>query len=322
MQERLMSRRTLYYGSSIIHWECRSWESDPHKPEDDLATEPMSSTTYKQCFETLRRPLRPTVAVEDLAKFNWAWNKFLVHYTRGNLTKDEDRLIASAGMVEIVERSTGMTNISGLWKELLPEELLWQRVFEKLEDVETSQPQQQIAPSWSWASRNGPIGIPHRYRRYNLLKYFTQFVDYKSMSSTPTDQRCSQHSRGQIVVKGPIIEIIFPHIRRWCLERGHEPESKFYPEDPPRLHPHLVLDNGHCVEFYPDEPQLLDTLKSASLFCLLVARYQAPGEVGLVLAQILGSKSFRRVGYFIDYGIVEDSSSSIASAAVWEIVIE
>jgi len=46
-------------------------------------------------------------------------------YLNTKLTYADDKIFAIAGIVDIVRKSTGMTNISGMWLEVLQTQLTW-----------------------------------------------------------------------------------------------------------------------------------------------------------------------------------------------------
>jgi hypothetical protein len=78
-------------------------------------------------------------------------------YSPCGLTKATDKLVAVAGIVNLVELRTGLHNVAGLWREYIFPELLWHV------DKPTRRPTGAYqAPTWSWASLNSQVipGIP------------------------------------------------------------------------------------------------------------------------------------------------------------------
>jgi hypothetical protein len=73
-------------------------------------------------------------------------------YSRRELTVETDKLPAIAGLAGTFQEATDGTYLAGLWKEDLINGLLW------IADGRDSTPiSTYTAPSWSWASINGPI---------------------------------------------------------------------------------------------------------------------------------------------------------------------
>jgi hypothetical protein len=76
-------------------------------------------------------------------------------YSRRAITHKKDRLIALSGLAKIIQKSTKMKYIAGLWKNTLALDLLWTP-----SKTPSSRPQEYIAPSWSWAAiDNGVVSL-------------------------------------------------------------------------------------------------------------------------------------------------------------------
>lgn len=83
------------------------------------------------------------------------WLKLVEMYSRCDLTKDTDKLIAIAGMARKLHSNTGVAWCAGIWEDYVCEGLLWLRTIDDLHP--SSQPR---APSWSWASWDGNVQFP------------------------------------------------------------------------------------------------------------------------------------------------------------------
>lgn len=123
-QERVLSPRTLHFGTSESGWECHSL---------------MSCECSFLCRADNARWW------QNLSKKgvrSWEWMKIVDEYTELELTVQEDRLIALAGLVKIREAHGEF--IAGMWIENIENELLW-RATDPGHRLD-------IAPTWSWAS--------------------------------------------------------------------------------------------------------------------------------------------------------------------------
>lgn len=80
------------------------------------------------------------------------WRNLIQGYSSCALTKPEDRLPAFAGIAKLFQEITGDEYLAGLWRSRFLDGLDW-RVREPQSDTTRS----YRAPSWSWASVNGPI---------------------------------------------------------------------------------------------------------------------------------------------------------------------
>jgi hypothetical protein len=162
LQERLLSPRILYYSNKEMLWECLECTAR----ESTLRITPFHLVPYSrytyECLDVKKRllldpgpqPSLPLLPHKD-------WHIIVVEYTRCRLTKDTDKLPALSGIAAIFQRNTGFTYLAGLWKEDITSGLLWY-VAPTSEDGSNEKQSfsQYIAPSWSWASSNSPVGHP------------------------------------------------------------------------------------------------------------------------------------------------------------------
>lgn len=79
------------------------------------------------------------------------WYDVVCQYSGLDLTFDEDVLAAIDGVSSTFRDATSLQYAAGLWQEHLPYGLLW--YCENARLVGRS----PVAPSWSWASRRGPV---------------------------------------------------------------------------------------------------------------------------------------------------------------------
>lgn len=81
------------------------------------------------------------------------WRNIVKAYTRCNLSYTSDKLVAIAGMAQVISRVTKCQYQVGLWRKDLEHQLLWK--------VELSSPavarDGTRGPSWSWASVDGGV---------------------------------------------------------------------------------------------------------------------------------------------------------------------
>ncbi|KAH8702932.1 heterokaryon incompatibility protein-domain-containing protein [Phaeosphaeriaceae sp. PMI808] len=64
----------------------------------------------------------------------------------------EDKIIAIYGVAKFIAQRTKLTFVAGMWKEMVPFDLLW-----KLDKPLVSRPPDRRIPSWSWASVDGKV---------------------------------------------------------------------------------------------------------------------------------------------------------------------
>jgi hypothetical protein len=146
LQERVMSRRALSFTKTEIFWQCSTMQRCETFP---YPTSFMDMDNMHLHFQGNRFS----------SSFEGAWSTIIGRYTRRNLSNSRDKLVALAGLAQMIQRryqQEGNTYIIGLWRQSLEGQLFWH-----LEEPEgkppgsASRPSPYRAPTWSWASIEG-----------------------------------------------------------------------------------------------------------------------------------------------------------------------
>ncbi|KAH7009204.1 heterokaryon incompatibility protein-domain-containing protein [Microdochium trichocladiopsis] len=142
LQEQLLSRRVLYFTPTELRFECRTRET--------------CECRLGSCTEgnQIGPPTQPR-------RYSPSWHRLVEEYTGRLLTFQSDKLIAISGIARKLEDNADRRNIqighyvAGLWRLTFFLDLLWKA------DTKTSSMTQHSntyrAPSWSWASMDGPV---------------------------------------------------------------------------------------------------------------------------------------------------------------------
>ena len=124
----------------------------------DMATRLKSRTMWAPFMLPIRlltvfqRPIARVLRL-DLRSFDSLDPQTLLRdYSRRRLTYSADRLKAFQGLGTLIAQRTRQDFIFGVWDKLFAMSLFWHNLDEESECRETG-----VAPSWSWASRLGPI---------------------------------------------------------------------------------------------------------------------------------------------------------------------
>jgi hypothetical protein len=127
-------------------------------------------------------------------------------YTNGNLSHEEDKLVAISGLAT---RFKGLLQdaeyLAGLWKWNLVHQLLWETSPESVNGRTFSQrPKKYRAPSWSWASVDGEI-VPWWPASNQRTKYhvFSKVLDV-SVTAVNNDP-FGQVKDGNLKIRGPLV---------------------------------------------------------------------------------------------------------------------
>ncbi|KAK3901706.1 HET-domain-containing protein [Staphylotrichum tortipilum] len=143
LQERLLARRTLEFGSRQTRFSCQR-DIDGH-------ADGWTQHTEYSCGRVPRLP--------DLAKGHVgnehplrAWDSMVWSYTTRSISFAADRVHAIAALAEKFAEWIGGEYLAGLWGGGLPGNLLWSPD----EDV-VERPVQDQVPSWSWTAVGGEV---------------------------------------------------------------------------------------------------------------------------------------------------------------------
>jgi hypothetical protein len=297
LQERHLAPRILYYGKQQLFWECselRACESNPggipavarrerHPRLSDLLNGPINAVR-KGSHDSLS-------AKRHLLNF---WADLLSTYTRCNLTRAEDRLVAISGLVKRLQLMFESEHIAGLWKAHLPEALLWHADPGKQE-----RPQKYIAPSWSWACLDAPVYVDPSLRS----SYARNLITIMDIRATPcTAESTAQIKDGFIRLRGNLFPAdLFPADLSWTHDGQRRAHGLFYREG--RSSGSLEIRNEMSIESTV-RPDILAPQQGAKLVCLPVlgSRGQLVEIKGLVLEHAgQGSNVYQRWGWFSTY---------------------
>ncbi|RSL42298.1 hypothetical protein CEP54_015528 [Fusarium duplospermum] len=152
-QEWYLSPRSLILARRQLWWHCRQNAACEALPQEYKDEESMR----------INRPdLQPEWMKDDMGQLNteqdWAsaWRSRVEHYVETRLTEESDRLIAFSGIAQAFGSSHGIVHeyLAGLWRCHLPITLCWY-----VANSRTSRSSRYKAPSWTWASVDGPFEL-------------------------------------------------------------------------------------------------------------------------------------------------------------------
>lgn len=178
-QERLISRRVLGFASNQMYWECRG-----HKQRKESG--------YSSIPPGYLALLRPFGTNED---FMGLWHRLVEEYSERHLSDPMDKLVALKAFVERFAATSNDTCISGLWRRHLLEDLMWR----PYPGGSYSHPPEYRAPSWSWASIDGPVWYHERKEWRSVGHALVEKINVKLEHSD--DRRC------HIIIQGSVLDI-------------------------------------------------------------------------------------------------------------------
>ncbi|KAF2762494.1 HET-domain-containing protein [Pseudovirgaria hyperparasitica] len=144
-QERALSARFLHLTPSLAHFECR----EAYTSEALMRMEP--NVPFGFAHLNIAYPDRTKVLMHD------SWAETIEAFSKRSLTVDGDRLPALAGVARVFA-DNGMLGgyLAGIWGDEFLRGLLWQ-VQRRNGGAKHRRASEYRAPSWSWASIEGPV---------------------------------------------------------------------------------------------------------------------------------------------------------------------
>ncbi|KAI9162819.1 HET-domain-containing protein [Paramyrothecium foliicola] len=211
LQERLLSKRLIFFEKDELVWECRSKRTCECEGLDNYQNKSWGEERPVSISHRLMQRSREEI---------YAWWKYFVveEYSRLSLSFEMDKMPALSGIATKVAEQTGDTYLAGLWKEDLCLGLLWSadepsdnpagRKFDwEIDYTKSAQVAAQYrAPSWSWASIDGRVTysvretfseVPDRQQHMTFLEAHVSFAGMEP---------CSRLDSGYLKVRCPTLE--------------------------------------------------------------------------------------------------------------------
>lgn len=262
-QERLLSRRVLYFEHDELVWECRTdtYCECGHFPEKASTPHTRAPSHKLHNFYMLTRPwsdldlnnfhnhCRLTGDCSGKSVYEW-WRKVAVgEYTMLELSVESDRLPALSGLAAVVQAKTDDVYLAGLWKGDLPRGLLWYQIRTIV------LPKTYRAPSWCWPSVEGSIcyDSTHRGDTKQEAPFLVRVLE--AQCSPAGVDRLGAVRDGFITLSGPLVTMELK-ISALCEDQGNwemEYSLKFLPLNHTELVDIKVCGPGRgALHFYPD----------------------------------------------------------------------
>lgn len=158
--ERMLAPRILHFAKNQIFWDCPSLSACEALPNGLPRPMDTSAGPDRHWKGRLQLEGDEDVAGPNDQPLSTFWQTAVRKYTRCNITKRSDKLIAIRGIAKLVKDRMGVEYGEGLWEGNLEDQLAW-RVAE-CQLVERPITEGRKIPSWSWASMDGEIIIADR----------------------------------------------------------------------------------------------------------------------------------------------------------------
>ena len=245
LQERILAPRVLHFAQSQIFWECNG----SHESQGFWASEKFLAGLPFRFHRDDRRQILQKMKDDDAKSWLPVWGSIVQAYTRRNLTKPEDKLVALSGLAEQMSRSLKSEHVgyaAGLWEENLIYQLLWSTSGESVRS------EIYRGPSWSWASLEGPIlpnltfGEMSHYGQYQTLHPISHISELVCMPSGTS--QFGDIGFASLSMVGPLLRTNLTRSRAGDLTIPSEASQT----NEPTLSLSIFEDPQHVTVFYDD----------------------------------------------------------------------
>lgn len=149
LQENVLSPRHLYYGANLIHWTCPSARLSANGMRGMHELDKQYPGVSPVIFGDILRQQNQAPAY-DVEEVLMDYYILVDNYSARNLTKASDKFPAFSGIVQRLQPVLG-DYLAGLWRRDIVRGLWW------VKEVGGGPVSKYRAPSWSWASVDGPV---------------------------------------------------------------------------------------------------------------------------------------------------------------------
>lgn len=206
------------------------------------------------------------------------WALAVSAYTQGSLTKEDDKLVAISAIAREVQPLMQCRYLAGHWDIDLVQQLGWSGANH------SSRPNMYRAPSWSWASIDGPI--QQFYHMYDEIDHYYPLIEIlEACVNLASDDEMGQVQCGYLTLLGQTVDLDILH------------------SDVPRYGPgtQSIIVHGQRTKLWLLEDNEMERIsKPTSQFCCLLLDLSLgnhPNFNGLVLGHTGEANNiYRRVG--------------------------
>lgn len=301
LQERLMSRRTIHFGCRQVFWECAEVHACETHPEGFKKVSPVagpsSTSNYSLWKDLIATPTVPGTTTHPHVRIYAEWSAIVSLYSDTRLTIPSDKLVAVSGLAKDVRRALQSLELgpcsylAGLWEDVLMETLVWY--------VKVGSPAERAtdyrAPSWSWASLDGPLFVPDVFfeetiELSSLLSAHMEFISYDETTEV---------RNGVLTLSGPtcFVEVSVLSDNQYSANTFRQVQDRS-----------VVINWQMAAQIWLPSPRVIfDTMNDIrdDFFCIwIVAQPATVGwqASGLALSPV-GENTFRRLGMVTYYNL-------------------
>jgi Heterokaryon incompatibility protein (HET) len=244
LQERLLSRKLIIFASHTVQLQCQLRTVNL----GDSLNIPAGLTSWRLPLNLMGPPNVQLSSLSTEAVMD-AWKAVITLYSERILKRDQERLVALAGLAQAFHEVLQVPYLAGLWSgSAMPAMLLW----ETRDYPRTPQEELYIAPSWSWVSLLVPIRFRNVLGAQNMKPCNFEILSCTTMPLIPS-LPLGKISSGSIVAIAHIKLALFvpPNELQWKdmsslrSTRPSIPQSGIFSHDyvPPDIMTNVQFDH-------------------------------------------------------------------------------
>ena len=154
LQEQDLSPRVIHFSTNQLYWQCRGC----------IASEEVPGMLFKSSANLRHTMVRSRIFdiilyMDDVSMTAWviAWYDMVRIYSQRRMTFAKDKLPAISGIAQKLRSITKDSYVAGHWKSDMIRGMMW---FGTDDSLGLKRAANYRAPSWSWASVDGPLEWP------------------------------------------------------------------------------------------------------------------------------------------------------------------
>jgi len=206
LQEQVLPRRSIIFSKNRLIWRCPTLSTNEKYPLG-MPRAPMASIDNSRFLHCMLNRLNFSMPKGPVIDSYTCWYRLVEDFTSRNLTYEEDRLPAIAGIAKRFGEAENDSYHAGLWRHDFIFGLLWRASVDVTRKAKSAR-----APSWSWASINGAVNYsdPMASRHHRSLAPMPPLIDILDVSDPIT---CAEHpfgvtSRASLTLSGVLLVVV------------------------------------------------------------------------------------------------------------------
>jgi hypothetical protein len=296
-QETLLPSRVLLFAKHELFWECDETHGTGTYPEAGASRRIGVDQVEDATIASFRKDWREIHRKDSLSRIE-LWNEAISKYSEKKLKNFSDKLVAIAGLAfDMGKDWPAVDYIAGLWSYQLSDALLWEPGSSIIRPS-TIRPRIYVAPSWSWASVDGPVF----YRRRDCSDALVEVIDTNIEYSTPS-KPYGPIASGYIRVRGPLFEAKIAKTpgsyNGWNISLFDK-----YTPSALRVLPPYCRTNVNA-RIYWDDAGFSSIIEAGDVFMMPFRVFRDTGAGFLTLEGLVLSRTFLRNGQFQRIGLFQ-----------------